>query len=170
MTETSNGGTAAGELPADELRRRLETGKRLAGAFGEIVSIMMRTEGHRLCHLAELEWMVLPALATGQFSIAEAQSRTNGISAPIAAVLWASVSPEVDQRLSSNLLRPMPLKPEDWRSGDILWIVEAVGEPRALETMLKAIGEREWKGRPVKVRGLDDFGRPVVKTLPPSAA
>jgi hemolysin-activating ACP:hemolysin acyltransferase len=169
MSETSrsdNGaGAATAELPPEELKRRAEIGKRLAGAFGEIVSVMMRSEAHRLTHIAELEWLVLPAIATAQFSIADAQSRTLGVTAPIGVVLWASVSDEIDRRLSSNLMRPARLKPEDWKSGDTIWIIEAIGDPRALDSMFKAIAQREWKGRAVKMRTMDEQGRPVVKTL-----
>lgn len=155
----------APNLPPEELQRRADIAKRLAGAFGEIVSVMMRSEGHRLNYLAELEWLVLPALATGQFSIADAQSKSLGIVAPIAAVLWASVSPEIDKRLSENPMRPGRLKPEEWKSGEIVWIVEAIGAPRGLEPMLKALREREWKGRTVRMRTVDGDGRPVIKTL-----
>ena len=36
------------ELFADELARRAELSKRLMGAFGEAVSVLMRSEAHRL--------------------------------------------------------------------------------------------------------------------------
>jgi hemolysin-activating ACP:hemolysin acyltransferase len=95
----------------------------------------------------------------------DAQSKTIGFTQPVGLVLWARVSPEVDQRLSSNLTLPIPLKPEEWTSGDILWIVEAVGAQQAMGPLLKALSEREWKGKPVKMRARDEAGHVVVRTV-----
>ena len=47
--------------------------KRLAATLGEIVSVLMRSPQHRHVFLADLEVSVLPALATGQFALAEAK-------------------------------------------------------------------------------------------------
>ena len=155
------------ELPAEELSRRAALSKRLAGAFGEIVSVLMRSEAHRTQMLMDLEWLVLPALATGQFTIAGAQSKSVGYSLPVGAVLWARVSPEVDQRLASNLDQPLRLKPEEWASGDIYWLVEAVGDNRVIGPMLKGLAEREWKGKQVKFRARNEQGQRVVKVIEP---
>jgi hemolysin-activating ACP:hemolysin acyltransferase len=157
--------SAPPELTPDELRRRAELSKRLMSAVGESVSVLMRSEGHRHLFLADLETLLLPAIAAGQFSLMDAQSKSIGFTQPVGVVLWARVSAEVDKRLSANLDRPMRLKPEEWTSGDILWVVEAVGDNRVMGTLMKALAEREWKGKPVKLRGRDEAGRPVVKVV-----
>jgi hemolysin-activating ACP:hemolysin acyltransferase len=74
----------------------------------------------------------------------------------------------VDQRLSAHLNQPIRLKPEEWTSGDITWIVEAVGAPQAMGPLLKSLAERELKGNTIKMRGRDDQGRPVVRVIDPS--
>jgi hemolysin-activating ACP:hemolysin acyltransferase len=155
------------ELPAEELARRAAISKRLAGAFGEIVSVLMRSGGHRTQMLMDLEWLVLPALSTGQFSIADAQSKSVGYSLPVGVALWARVSPEVDKRLASNLDQPVRLKPDEWTSGDIYWLVEAVGDSRVIGPMLKGLSEREWKGKQVKFRARNEQGKGVVKVIEP---
>ncbi len=157
------------ELPADELARRAELSKRLMGAFGEAVSVLMRSDAHRHQFLADLETLLLPPLAAGQFSIMDAQSKAIGFTQPVGLVLWARVSAEVDQRLSTGLDRPMRLKPEEWTSGDIVWIVEAIGDQRALGPMLKALSERELKGKAVKLRTRDEAGKVVVRVIEASA-
>jgi hemolysin-activating ACP:hemolysin acyltransferase len=157
MTNTGAEGTskfsgdasAIADLPADELRRRAELSKRLMSAFGEVVSVFMRSEGHRHQFLADLEWLVLPAIAAGQFSLMDAQSKSLGFTQLVGLALWARVSPEVDQRLSSNLNQSIRLKPEEWTSGDITWIVEAVGAPQAMGPLLKSLAERELKGKTI---------------------
>lgn len=61
----------------------------------------------------DLEWMVAPALMSGQFAVADAQSKDTGMVTPAATVLWAMVSEEVDQRLSQTVDKLAQLKPAD---------------------------------------------------------
>ena len=115
--------------------------------------------------LADLEWMVLPALQSNQFAVAQAQSKTNGIVAPIAFALWASVSDDVDQRLAANLTAPIRLAPPEWTSGSTIWLVEAFGDRQAISTILANLREKQWKGRVVKLRARDGEGKPVVQAI-----
>jgi hemolysin-activating ACP:hemolysin acyltransferase len=154
------------KLPQDPAAgRRAATAVRHSLAFAQIVSMLMRSQQHKRYPIATLEWLVIPPLLTGQFSIAEARSNQNGASAPVAVALWARVSPEVDKRLSENLDKPMQLRPREWRSGDILWLVEAVGAPRVLPQFLKHLTETTFKGREVKVRSRGADGKPNVSRL-----
>src|SRR5437588_8386931 len=125
-------------------------------AIGQIVSLLMRSAHHAQHSLADLEWLLLPAVLAGQFRIAHAQARPSGPRTPVAAALWASVSSEVDQRLS-DLSNPLQLLPEEWRSGDILWLVDTVGDARVVPQLLKHLQETAFKGRDMKVpvRGED---------------
>jgi cytolysin-activating lysine-acyltransferase len=84
--------------------------------LGKIVTILMRSPQHKQHSLADLEWLVLPAVLSGQFRVAQAQQ--SGIAVPVGVALWASVSTAVDQRLS-DLSAPWRLQPDEWRSGDI---------------------------------------------------
>jgi cytolysin-activating lysine-acyltransferase len=134
-------------------------------AFAQIVSILMRSGRHKRYPIAALEWLVLPPLLTGQFSLAEARSKQNGVSVPVAVALWARVSPDVDKRLSEGLDKPIQLRPTEWRSGEILWLIEAAGDRRALPQFLKHLGATTFKGREVKVRSRGDDGKVAVKSL-----
>jgi hemolysin-activating ACP:hemolysin acyltransferase len=44
------------------------------------------------------------------------------------------------------------LKLEEWRSGDILWVVEAVGDGKIMEPMLGRLVANEWKGKTARMR------------------
>jgi cytolysin-activating lysine-acyltransferase len=134
-------------------------------AFAQIVSLLMRSAHHKRYPIGALEWLVIPPLLTGQFSIVEARSKQSGASAPVAVALWARVSPEVDKRLSENLDKPIQLRPREWRSGDLLWIVEAVGDKRVLPPLLKRLSESTFKGREVKVRRRGADGKVAVSSL-----
>src|SRR4029079_4132083 len=107
-----------------------------SASFGQVVSVLMRSSQHKHLALTDLEWLVVPALTAGQFAVANMKSKEGGPSVPAAVVLWASVSPEVDQRLSANLSAPIRLRPDEWKSGDILWLIEAVGDGRLLSNFL----------------------------------
>jgi len=124
----------------------------------------MRSSQHKHLALTDLEWLVVPPLTAGQFAVADMQSREGGPSVPAAVVLWASVSPEVDQRLAANLSEPIRLRPDEWKSGDILWLIEAVGDGRLLSNFLKTLQEKAFKNRTVRVRVRRD-GETVVSTL-----
>ena len=115
--------------------------------------------------LAEIEQFVGPAVSTGQFLLAEATRSQNGLVTPIAAVMWASVSAPIDQRLSATPAQPMNLTPADWKSGDIIWIVDAVGDQQTISSMIKKLQETAWKGRTAKMRAQGEGGRIVAHVL-----
>jgi hemolysin-activating ACP:hemolysin acyltransferase len=88
-----------------------------------------------------------------------------GPRAPVAAVLWASVSVETDQRLSASLTQKLRLRPEEWKSGEILWIIDAAGEPRAMAGALAELAHKQFKDKAVKLVLPDADGTPHVDEL-----
>src|SRR5262245_29209042 len=150
---------------SEEARRRAAAAVRHSLAFAQIVSILMHSPRYRHYTLGDLEWLVLPPLLTGQCSVAEAKSKENGASVPVAVALWASVSPEVDRRLAENLNTPIRLRPDEWRSGEILWLIDAVGDRRVVPGLLKQLADNTLKGREIKVRGRGEGGKVEVKNL-----
>jgi hemolysin-activating ACP:hemolysin acyltransferase len=146
------------ELSPEQKLKAAEVSKVLMTAFGQIISILMRSEQHKHLPLADLEWLAMPAVTTGQFLLAEAQLKGSGMMAPVGLVLWASVSPEVNERLEADRTGLPRLKPEEWKSGAILWVIEAIGEGKMIQAMLKRKMDQDWKGRPVKMRVRDKAG------------
>ena len=75
---------------------------------------------------------------------------------PVGVALWASVSSAVDQRLS-DLSTPLRLKADEWRSGDIPWLMELVADAPTQQALLQHLGETVFKGQGIKmrVRGAD---------------
>jgi hemolysin-activating ACP:hemolysin acyltransferase len=153
---------AAGAIDTDEMRRRAAFSRDVSASFGQLVSLMMRQRQYKHAMLAELEWLVVPALATRQFRVVEGVSQDRGLVAPIAAVLWASVSPEVDKRLTENLELPFKLKPEEWRSGPNVWIIETLGEPKAVTMTLQHLMQNDLKGKTVRMRVRGQDGKITV--------
>lgn len=161
----SPAGEQAAELSAEELQKRAAASKGISAAFGEIVAVLARSQHYKHYSLADLEWLAAPAIALGQFAKADAQHKTLGFTTPIAIVMWAKVSEEVDQRLSAALDQPIRLKPQEWKSGDIAWVVVAEGEQRATAALLQQIKERLFKDATLKARVMGPNGKAVVANL-----
>jgi hemolysin-activating ACP:hemolysin acyltransferase len=150
-------GAEAPELSPEARRNAAALSKAVMATFGQITTVLMRTPEYRGHSLADLEWLVVPAVTSGQFALAEAQSKANGMTAPVGLVLWAHVSAEVDKRLREHIADPVRLNPAEWKSGDILWVVEAIGDPKIVQAMLQNAAAKDWKDRNVnlRVRGKD---------------
>jgi cytolysin-activating lysine-acyltransferase len=157
-------------LDAEEAKKRAAVSKHLLLSFGEIVSVLMRSPQFRGMPLQEVEALVVPAVMSGQFLVAEAQSKSKGFVTPVAIALWATVSAEVDQRLGQDLDKPFRLAPNEWRSGEIAWLITIAGDGRIISPMLKQLQEATLKGRPLKMRIKDKDGKVTVGTFAPGAA
>jgi len=133
-------------------------------SFTQIIGVLMRSEHYKHYTLGDLEWLVVPPMLAGQYRIGEAKPKTGG-SLPVAVVLWARVSADVDKRLEQIGRAPIRLRPDEWTSGDILWLVHAAGEPRFVRHVLKQLSETAFKGREVKFRGFSKDGKPEEQLL-----
>jgi hemolysin-activating ACP:hemolysin acyltransferase len=157
--------SAAEEVSQEERRRRVAHAVRQSLAFSQIVSLLMQSPLYRHYAIADLEWLVIPPLAAGMFALAEAKAQADGPAFPVAAVLWASVSADVDKRLSENPIGPIRLRPDEWRSGEQMWVVAAVGDPRVTGGLLEQLRNTAFKERNVKARTAGQDGKVVVKAL-----
>lgn len=144
--------------------------KLISASIGDIVVLFSRSPKHKHFSLADIEWLVLPAVFSGQFFIAEASNAETGHRAPVAIVTWARVSPEVDQRLTENVGKPLRLRPDEWSSGEALWLIDAVGDPGSVVGALQALLQGPFKDRDVKVAAVDAQGAPHVEMLRDLAA
>jgi hemolysin-activating ACP:hemolysin acyltransferase len=167
---------AAPEMPASPMASALPVeptaaqvgaaaSKLIAARLGEITLVMSRSPATKHYALADIEWMILPPVFAGQFYIVEATHKKHGFGVPVAAFTWARVSVEVDERLSAGLNSPIRLRPDEWTSGDIHWLIHIAGEQRALEAGLLHCATNQLKGRPVRMVTRDQDGRPRVQML-----
>ncbi len=153
----------AKEIPL-QVRQAMRS-RLLSVNFGNMVVVLMQSPAHRDKTLADLQELVVPALLRDQFRIAEVTRQDSGFMAPVALVLWARVSEEVDRRLSAEREGPVRLAPDEWAGGDILWLVETVGEKRFVDAILADLAKTAFKGKTVKFRKLDADGVASVETL-----
>lgn len=139
------------QLDPEESKKRAVAAKQMAASFGEFVTLLMRSQSEKHHTLGDLEWLIVPALMHRQFALAEAQSKETGAVSPVAGVLWAYVSEEVDKRLS-DASAPTRLKPNEWKSGDIPWIILATGDRRVLAGLIQQLTKSVFKDRDPKMR------------------
>lgn len=167
MAEQGTSGDAV--RPAGMPMRRI-SGRRMeallrSAALGDIVSVLMRAPRHKTLSLASLRINVLPALLHNQYLIARVRQEGSGQSVAAGLALWASVSDQVDQRLSASKELPLRLTPEEWKSGRNLWLVDLVA-PRALAgSILKDLDEKVAQGRPIATQGVSNGGTPTLTTV-----
>ena len=85
---------AAPEMTDEARKNAAALSKAVMAAFGQIITVLMRTQEHKAKTLADLEWFVLPAVGSGQFAVAEAHSKTNGILSPVGVVFGRRYRPK----------------------------------------------------------------------------
>lgn len=142
---------------------------RFAQGFAQVTSVLMRDRHFMNMPLAELQWLVLPPLLSGQWRVAfvNAPGGNAGSSPAIPAgvALWARVSEDVEARLLREPDKPLRLRANEWTSGDRLWLVAAAGDAKVVPQLLKTLDEREFNGRMVRLRRHDAEGKVEIGTL-----
>jgi len=164
--ETLGAAEAGAAAPAIDKRRIGAAASALVSAsIGEIALVYSRSPAHKHYSLADIEWLILPAVLSGQFYVAQAAHRDSGFRAPIAAGTWAFVSEEVDRRLSADLTHRIRLRPDEWKSGEIAWVVDLVGAPVGVRQALQWLKAGPFKGRSAKVLTRNSNGATAIGTV-----
>ena len=136
-----------------------------AASIGDMVVVLSRSPAHKHYSLADIEWMVLPPIMAGQFYIAEAMHKEHGFRVPIAAFTWAFVSEEVDRRLAQQGAGSRArLRPDEWKSGEIAWLIDAVGSAEGVKAGLRWLKDGPFKEASLKLR-TEGSGKGRVETL-----
>jgi cytolysin-activating lysine-acyltransferase len=131
-------------------------------ALGQVVWLMMNTPAFRHMFLADLEWMVLPPILLGQFRIMYDGGK------PVAFAAWGYLSEEAEARLQ----QPNPrLQPNDWKSGDRLWLVSVIAPFGHGEKMLEDVRRTALAGKSFKFHRHQPDGRRTAEVVnaPPAS-
>lgn len=164
---------AAATAAKRPVRARDARQSRFAQSFAQIVAVLMRDRNFRNMRLSDLEWLVLPPVMSGQFSLGQAPvppakgkaPTEGGVLVPVAVAMWARVSNEIDKRLSENLDKPVRLGVGEWATGDNIWLMAIAGDQKALPKFLEQLVANQFKGQRVKMRVRGPENTVVVKTL-----
>lgn len=147
-----------------------ETGRgpTAAHVLGEVAWLMAQSPLHQAMPLAVIGWMVMPALSIRQFFLFRDGDR------PVGVAFWAFCSPDVEAKLQAGAFEPSTrLLPEDWNSGDRLWLVDivapfATAENRHVELMIADLIAGPLAGKDLNLHRTDPAtGERTVVTVGP---
>ena len=129
-----------------------EASRTVAGVLGEITWLMTQSPNHKGFFISDLEWMIMVPVMLQQFRLFYDKDK------PIGVALYARVNDEVEERLKSGNAR---LRPQDWKSGEKLWIVEIIAPFGGHEAMMTDFKQQLFKDtdvhyllRSAKVNGM----------------
>jgi cytolysin-activating lysine-acyltransferase len=107
-----------------------------ASVLGMVAGLMMDSPMHQHLFLADVKWLVLPALALQQYRI----FRKDGV--PVAYVSWAMLTEEAENRVKQGQMR---LRPDEWKAGERSWVIDLVvpygGQQEILADIKKSVFE-----------------------------
>jgi hemolysin-activating ACP:hemolysin acyltransferase len=159
-----NGAPAGAENGSvNQDKQRAIVAKSRFAALGEIVAVLMDAPSFKSMSLADVQKLVMPAILAGQYRVGQTSPDRTGVPVPVAVVLWASVSEELDRRMSQS--QDFVLKSSDWKSGGIPWLVAAAGDQRVLAQMLDHVQTTVLEGKKLKMRAKDSTGKISIGSL-----
>jgi cytolysin-activating lysine-acyltransferase len=115
-------------------------------SFGKIVMAMMLLPRYRSQTVADLQFLVLEPLTRDRIALAyPGKGENNDLSDLMGVAIWASVSEEADARIRAQIKAntfPVRLKPEDWNSGKIIWLLDVIaGNPKTASLVISNFGK-----------------------------
>jgi cytolysin-activating lysine-acyltransferase len=131
--------------------------------MGQIVLATMNLPRYRLQTMAGQEHLYLAPLMRDRVSIARRTSKVpdgaadTGSEMVVGIALWATVSDAVDARITEQIkagVFPVRLGPDDWTSGETVWLLDVVAADRQQATSVLANFRQLAGGRTVKIAPL----------------
>ena len=132
--------------------------KTVAQMLGEITWLMTQSPVHKQMFIGDLEWFCMPPLVLEQFRL------FYGPSTPAAVALWAFVSEETETRLLGGGFK---LRPDEWKNGDRLWLMELVSPFGAQDEILQDLSTNVFPDRSFKFHRIGQGGQREVATYEP---
>lgn len=137
-TQEKEANVKEAQLPNEKARQRMEA----ASIFGTVAALMIDSPMHQHLFLADMKWLVIPPIHLRQFRIFRRDNH------PFAYVSWAMLSEEAGERLKQGKHR---LRPDEWRSGDQVWIIDLIAPFGGQEDVLKDLKRNVFKDTKVRV-------------------
>ncbi len=126
--------------------------KTMSAVLGEIVWLMSQSQIHKSFFISDLEWFVMTPVILKQFRLFYDKEK------PIGVVFWGTVSADVAARLAEGTSK---LRPQDWKSGDNLWVVEVIAPFGGAEEMVKDLKAAVFPDREIRMLAVKDGKRDV---------
>ena len=118
------------QLDPEIVKKIAQVRSHVRESFGKVVMAMMMLPRYRHQSLGDLQHLVLEPLIRDRIAIAYPGKTDDAQLSDISGVaIWASVSPDVDTVIREQIKAgtfPIKLKPEDWVSGEINWLIDVI--------------------------------------------
>ena len=152
--QASASGAAAGSPPT------------VSHMLGEMTWLLTQSPLHRVFALADLEWLVMPALIHQQFYLFRDGDQ------PVGLAMWAKCTPSAAAKLDRGMIEPENrLTLEEWNSGDQVWLVDLIApfanaENKQREMMIADLISKPLKGVEFRFHQTDPVsGKRTVQTV-----
>lgn len=149
--------TASREADADVVAKSRELALQLP-VLGHIAWLCCHSQIHRNLFVQDLEWRVFPPVLLKQYKLVM-DSKAGGL--PTAYASWALLSEEAEGAYRST----HRLRPNDWRSGENLWLVDFVTPFGGAAVLLEELNYQVHKDREIKLMYPVGGGDPREVTL-----
>ena len=130
--------------------------KKLSEVLGETVWLLSQSPLHKQFFISDLEWFIMTPVLLQQFRLFYATNK------PIGLVLWARVNDDVAKRLADGTTK---LRPQDWKSGDQLWVVEVIAPFGGPEEMINDLKAKVFPNEEIRYVALSKDGTKEVKVV-----
>jgi hemolysin-activating ACP:hemolysin acyltransferase len=135
-----NGGdTASHQIDPEVAKKIAAVRSHVRESFGKVAMAMMMLPRYRNQTLADLQQLVLEPLLRDRVAIAY-PGKDDPLADVAGMAIWASVSEEADARIREQIRAgtfPLRLKPEDWNSGEINWLIDVIApDKRAVANVI----------------------------------
>ena len=130
------------ELDPEIQAKIAQVRSKLHETFGKVSLAMMSTPRYRSLAISDLAQFLLDPLMRDRIAIASSAKDGEPMAGTLSGIaIWASVSDEVDAKIREQIKAgtfPIRLKPEDWTSGDINWLLDVIAPNQRLTTAVIA--------------------------------
>ncbi|WP_375175345.1 toxin-activating lysine-acyltransferase [Pseudooceanicola sp.] len=154
----------ASQIDPDVAKKINQLRSALRENFGKVVMALMMMPRYRSQMLGDLQHLVLDPMLHDRIAIAYPNAAEKSDVADMAGFgIWASVSEEVDAKIREQIssgVFPIRLKPDEWNSGNINWLLDVVAQDRSTITTVIAnfrqvVKEGELRLHPLITRLVD---------------
>lgn len=94
----------------------------IAHMLGEMVWVCSQSPIYKNLKISDIEWLLMPPILLEQYRV------FHNDKTPVGFALWAFLSEDVEKRINDNMASgtPVILTPQEWKSGERLWLIELV--------------------------------------------
>lgn len=118
---SARAGAAAGAAMANGAGETAAIAPTVSHLFGEMTWLLSQSVLHRAFTIADLEWLVMPALLHEQFYLFRDGDK------PVGLAIWAKCGSAAVKKLDKGMIEPENrLSLEEWTNGDQVWLVDLI--------------------------------------------